>query len=218
MSVRDQTLLSELQRVTLEHHGDGGGSWPTGMWIRDEILDYLNGRQRSFLADTGLVWTVQSQAVVLGTEAQPNPEDWIATMLLTYRTPAGLYREISRMDALELDLRLPTRPGLTSASVPQGFYEVDGDSTTTYLVPAPTAVGSTLEWFYLALGQALTGNGVLFTVPDDFVPTIKYGVLADMFGKVGPVYNAVLKEAAEARWEEGVELGKLMAQDGWFAL
>jgi hypothetical protein len=216
MPVLDQTLLSEIQRVTLEHHGDGGSSWPTGMWIRDEILDYLNDRQREFLALTGLVWSIATPATVAA-NAQPNPTDWIATTFLTYRSPTGVYRELPKMDAYELDLIAPNWPGATTTQQPRGFYEIDGDSTTTYLVPAPIAVGATLEWFYNALGTTLSGNGVTFTVPDDFVPTIKYGVLADMFGKVGPVYNGVLQQASEARWQEGLELGQLMAQEGWFA-
>lgn len=218
MPIQDQTILSELQRVTLEHAGDGGSSWPSGMWVRDEILDYCNDRQRSFLAETRLVWTIATPLVQTGQNDQPNPDDWIATQLLTYRSSAGVYREVPRMDAFELDVVLPTRPGMTSAAVPRGFYEIDGDSTTTYLDPIPADVGSQLEWFYVALGATLTGNGVVFAVPDDFVPTIKYGILADMMGKVGPVFNPVLRAAAEQRWEEGLELGKLMAQDGWFAL
>lgn len=216
MPVLDQTILSQLQRVTLEHDGDGGSSWPTGMWTRDEILTYLNDRQNRLLLALGLVWTVEEPAIVGGVPAQPNPATWMATRFLAYHAPAGTYRELPRMDTLELDLVLPSWP-LSSSLNPRGFYEIDGDTTNTYVIPAPLAVGASLEWYFLALGTTLTGAGVAFTVPDDFTPTIKYGVLADMFGKVGPTANPILATAAAERWEEGVELGKVMALDGWLS-
>ncbi len=38
MAVFDQSILSELQRVTIEGPGDGGLSWPSLMWTQDEVL------------------------------------------------------------------------------------------------------------------------------------------------------------------------------------
>jgi hypothetical protein len=39
-----------------------------------------------------------------------------------------------------------------------------------------------------------------------------------MFGKVGEGQTLVIAALCEARWQEGLELGKLMAGEGWFAL
>lgn len=216
MAITDQTILSELQRVTLEGTGDGGATWPSGMWTQAEVLGYLNQRQNRFLAATGLFWTRAETAITINQSNQALPTDYIATILIAYKTAAGLYRELSKMDALELDLILPTWPGASSAT-PRGYYEIDGATLTTYVVPIPTEAGSALERYYVALGTALTAAGVNFAVSDEFVPTIKYGGLAEMFSKVGPAANQVLAQACEARWQEGVELGMLMAQEGWFA-
>lgn len=216
MSVSDQTILSQLQRVTLEGVGDGGATWPSGMWTQAEVLGYLNQRQDRFLAATGLLWTVLESAITLNQAAQANPADWIATVFMAYKSGAGLYRELPRLDALELDYALPTWPGASSAA-PRGYYEVDGSTLTTYVVPIPTDAGSALERYYVAMGTALTAGGVNFSVPDEFVPTLKYGALADLFSKVGQAANPVLAQASEARWQEGVELGALMATEGWFA-
>lgn len=218
MAISDQTILSEIQRLTIEGVGDGGATWPSGMWTLAEILGYLNQRQNRFLAATGLFWTRLETGLTLAQQNQVAPADWITTVFIAYKSGAGLYRELPKMDALELDYALPSWPGSSGAN-PRGWYEVDGDTLTTYVVPAPTEAASALERYYVALGAALTQTpAVNFSVSDEFVPTIKYGALAEMFGKVGQAHNPVLQTMCEERWEEGVELGKLMAQEGWFAL
>lgn len=217
MAVTDQTILSQIQRVTLEGVGDAGVTWPSGMWTQAEVLGYLNQRQNRFLAATGLVWKTAESAIAVGQTNQDAPTDWIATLFVAYKSAAGFYTELPKLDVLELDLALPTWPGATSAT-PRGYYEIDGNTLTTYVVPAPTAVGSALERYYVALGTTLTAAGVNFAVPDEFVATIKYGCLAEMFGKVGQAGNPVLAQVCEERWQEGVELGALMATEGWLTL
>lgn len=216
MAITDQTILSEIQRVTLEGVGDGGVTWASGMWTQVEVLGYLNQRQNRFLAATGLFWTRTETNITINQADQAPPSTWVATIFIAYKTAAGLYRELPKLDALELDYALPTWPGASAAS-PRGYYETDGNTLTTYVAPIPTEAGSALERYYVALGTALTAAGVNFAVSDEFVPTIKYGALAEMFAKVGPARNPILADACEARWTEGVELGKLMATEGWFA-
>lgn len=217
MSVTDQTILSEMQRITLEGSGDGGATWPSGMWNSTEVIGYLNQRQNRFLAATGLFWTVREDAVVVAQAAQPHPTNWAATVFVAYRRCNGPYVELPKMDQFELDLALVTWPG-SFAFTPRGYYEADNATRTLYLAPTPTDEGAVLERYYVALGTTVSASGVIFSVSDEFVPTLKYGALAEMFGKVGPAQNLVLAQAAEERWEEGVELGKLMAQEGWFTL
>lgn len=220
MAVTDQTILSEIQRLTLEGTGDGGATWPSGMWTQAEVLDYLNGRQDRFIAETRLFWNVNEDAVTAGQSDQAIPASlrWAGTIFIAYKTAAGQYRELPQMDALELDLIRPTRPGEGNAATPKGYYEPDGSTLTTYIVPPPTANITHLERYFVQLGAALTAGGVNFAVSDEFVPTIKYGTLADMFSKIGPAQNLLLAAACEERWAEGLEIGKLIATEGWFAL
>lgn len=217
MAVTDQTILSEIQRVTLENSGDGGVSWPSTMWTSTEVIGYLNQRQDRFLAAAGILWTVLETAVVTGFSEQANPTDWIATIFVAKKSSGGLYSELPTMDALELDYAFPTWPGATGVT-PRGYYEIDGNTTSLYVVPIPTDVGSALERYYVAMGTLITGAGVNFSVPDEFVATIKYGALADMFSKVGQANNPILASACEARWQEGVALAAMMSTEGWFAL
>jgi hypothetical protein len=218
MAITDQTILSEIQRVTLEGAGDGGATWPSGMWTQAEILGYLNQRQNRLLAAIGLLWKVDETAIVTGQADQDAPADWIASLFIAYKSAAGVYTELPKLSQYELDLVVPSWPLSTSAT-PRGYYEAEGNETlTTFVVPIPTAVGSALERYYVFLGTALTALGVNFTVPDEFVATVKYGCLADMFGKVGQAQNLELAQACEGRWEEGMQLGMLMSKEGWFAL
>ncbi len=176
----------------------------------------MNQRQNRFLAATLLCWTVAEDPVIAAQAAQPAPTDWLATLFIAWKTSAGVYHELPKLDEFTLDYALPTWPDAT-ATTPHGYAEVDGDTLTTYVYPIPTDVGAALERYYVALGVTLDGSNVQFSVPDEFVPAIKYGVLADMFGKVGQAANAVLVEACEQRWKEGIALGQLMATEGWFA-
>jgi len=217
MAVLDTDVLSEIQRVTLEGPGDGGVLWPSEMWTATEVLGYLNQRQNRWLAATGLCWTVLETVITSNVRDQDMPVDWIATVFNAWKTSAGVYDELPKFDALGFDYALATWP-LSTAATPKGYLEADGDTLTTQVVPTPTDVGAAIERYYVALGTELDASGVAFSVPDEFVPCIKYGVLADMFGKVGQAANLELVQACEQRWEEGVQLGMLMATEGWFAL
>lgn len=218
MAVSSQVVLAEMQRVTLEGAGDLGASWPSGMWTLAEVLGYLNQRQNRWLAATGLLWTQTVLAVTPNVSRQDAPTDWAATVFLAYCNANGCYRELQKVDTLELDLGRVTWPN-TSSDRPVGYYETDGETRSAYIVPIPSAFITNLEWYYVALGTPLTQTpAVNLVVPEEFVPTIKYGALAEMFSKVGPAANPVLAQACEQRWQEGVEMGTLMAQEGWFCL
>jgi hypothetical protein len=217
MAVTDQDILNEIQRVTLEGVGDNGVTWPSGMWSAAEVLGYLNQRQNRWLAATGLCWTVRETVITANVRNQAMPTDWIATVFNAWKTSAGVYNELPKFDALGFDYSLATWPTDTAAT-PKGYLEADGDTLTTQIVPIPTDVGAAIERYYVALGTTLDASGVDFSIPDEFVPGLKYGVLADMFNKVGQAANSALVEACEARWEEGVQLGMLMATEGWLAL
>lgn len=217
MAITDQTLLAEIQRVTLESPGDGGVSWPSGMWTAAEVIGYLNQRQNRWLSATGLMWTHALTPVVANQARQSAPTNWAATIFMAFCNANGCFFELPKVDTHELDLRYVNWP-ITSSDRPYGYYETEGETLSTYLAPIPSTFIVQLEWYYVALGTALTGAGVNFSVPDEFVPTIKYGALADMFSKVGPAANPILAQACEERWMEGLELGVLMGTEGWLAL
>ena len=66
----------------------------------------------------------------------------------------------------------------------------------------------------VSLSDLLDGTGVLFNIPDDFVPYIKYGVYADMLGKTGRGQDLLRARYSEQRFQEGVVLTKALLE-GW---
>lgn len=56
--------------------------------------------------------------------------------------------------------------------------------------------------------------GVVFEVPDEFVPVIKWGTMADMLNKVGRAQDTSRGAFCESRYQQGVEAAKLILQ-GW---
>jgi hypothetical protein len=77
-----------------------------------------------------------------------------------------------------------------------------------------SSLGGVLEFIYLFIAQALSNTGQAFTVPDDFVPPIIWGVMADMLKKIGRASSPARAEYCDQRWTMGVELTKLLLEGG----
>lgn len=178
----DQVLLSELQYALIEPP-DGGASWPSGAWTRDEVLDLVNAAERTLLKETFLVVTRAEQAVLaadLGVVTLP--ADWMATLHLVWRTAGGTRSPLGPADRFEADLMLPTWQA--TAAVPIAYADMEGDTLTLQLIPRPAADG-TLEVLYVARPTPVNGEGRSFALPDEFLHGVKYGGLGGLLRKVG---------------------------------
>ena len=204
MSVTDQDQLTEIQLRVLEPN-DSGATFPSGLWTPTEILSYFNQRQNRFNKETGLLLAIADVPTVAGqtryTDGLP-VEDWIATQRVVYFDSTGLATPMAIVDSRVMDSlpagRLPTRPTWFDESTPP-LLAFDVAPT------APDALGH-FELLYISILEVLGGAGDLFDVPDDFVPYITYGVLADMFSKISRVQNLELAAYFESRFDEGVKL------------
>jgi hypothetical protein len=69
---------------------------------------------------------------------------------------------------------------------------------------------------HLSIGFAIgvESGGVFFSIPDEFLPALKWGVIADMLKKVGRAQDLARAEYAENRYTEGVEAARIMLR-GW---
>lgn len=198
----DQQLLNELQYAGLERPNNGA-SWPSGLWTVAELTSYLNQRQRKFLSDTGCVCTRASIAVALpNVSRQALPGDWIQTRRATWLDNAGAYAPLLHSELWYLDYGMASWETISSPT-PLVFMEDVTPTLEMQLAPAPNNSGS-VELLYVAIGTALSNSGVAFTVPDDFVWIIKWGILADMFGKIGRAHDPVRAQYAESRYAIGV--------------
>lgn len=207
MALVDQDILQEIQYAVVEPPNPVA-AFPSGLWTLTEVLAYANDRQRRFLKDTGVVLTRSSITAIPNTQRHELPAGWIQGHRVVWLTPGGSRYELPRMDGWQFDHGLPTWPYNTAAR-PEGYMEEEVPTLQIQVAPA-SYDGGTIELLYAALGTALSGAGVAFSVPDECVPAIKYGILADMFGKVGQGQDLSRADYCEQRYQHGVEATRLL--------
>jgi hypothetical protein len=207
----DQELLSELQFALLEPP-DGGQSWPSEVWTRDEVIGNLNSNTWGWLRDTHALMTrvdLPQLAANLGVVTLPT--DWLATGTCVWRSAAGVRTPLGPVDRFEGDLALPSWEA--TPGTPIGYDEFEAATLTLQLIPRPAANG-TLELLYVARTAAVNGAGITLPVPEEFLSGIKYGVLGMLLRKVGRLVDPDRAAYAEQRYELTVMLTKILL-GGW---
>ena len=207
----DQDLLTEIQFALLEPP-DGGQTWPSEVWTRDEVIGNLNSNIWGWLRDTHAIVTsvdVVVLAAALGVVTLPS--DWLATGTCVWRSAAGVRTPIGPVDRFEGDLALPTWE--TTVGSPLGYDEFEGDTLTLQLIPRPAANG-TLELLYVARPAAVNGSGATLPIPDEFATAAKYGCLGMLLRKVGRLVDPDRASYCEQRYDLTVEVTKILLQ-GW---
>jgi hypothetical protein len=209
----DQDTLNEIQYQLLETP-NSGVSWGSGCWTAAEVIQYCNQRQHRFLKETGILYSQLPIQVGAGVSEVDLPDVWIATLRASWRNfTTGQITEVPRSSWWEADHSIPAWPSQTAAR-PQLYMDTEGSQNLKgHLAPPPTAAGE-LSLICVALAGLLDGTGEIWTVPYDFVPYVKYGVMADMLNKVGRAHDPQRAGYCEARYNEGVEAAKLML-NGW---
>ena len=211
-SISDQAQLSEVQQHLVEPTVDGGTTFASGLWTVTEVINYFNQRQYRFLRDTQLLLTRTSLVTTPNVNRQPLPTNWIVTSRAAWQDITNVFTEIPRGDTWEADHAILDWP-YNGAQRPQLWTDGETPTLQIELLPSPNVSG-TVWLLYVALSALLSNTGQLFTVPDEFVPSIKWGAIADMLSKVGRAFDPVRAEYAESRYEEGVEAAKIMLA-GW---
>lgn len=183
MATTDQSLLQQCQYALLEPP-DGGQSFPSGLWTRDELLIYANQRQDAFLHDTLLLVGVALLPVAAGSFLIDLPEDWSRTLSVVWRGDDGGVKELQRVDSFEADHADPLW-GTTGSALPLFYMDDDVPASRQVRIgPAPTGDGD-LELLYIPAGTPLNGNGEILVLPDELAHVVKYGVLAEALSKDG---------------------------------
>lgn len=207
----DQALLTEIQYALLEPP-DGGQTWPSEAWTRDEVLGNLNSNTWNWLRDThGIVTPTTIAVVVASLGVVILPSDWLATCACVWRTAAGARTPLGPVDRFEGDLALPSWE-LTAGS-PLGYDEFEADTLTLQLIPRPAADG-VLELLYVARPASLQGAGATIPVPEEFCSGIKYGTLGMLLRRVSRLLDPQRATYCERRYELTVLLTKILL-NGW---
>lgn len=205
MAFTDQQIMTQIQNVVIEPP-DGGVTWPSGLWSANEVISYLDQRQNRFLKDTHFQFGIANITATQGQELYDLPDDWINTIRVLWIAPDGTTTELPRSDVWEADYGIPTWSYVQGT--PKIFYD-GGKPITIRIMPIPDTNG-TLQVHYVPYAALLTGAGEIFTLPDEFVPPVKYGALADMFTKVGRANDPVRAEYCDKRYQLGIEIARLL--------
>jgi len=203
--VTDQTLLSDLQTMVIEPR-DNGATWPSGLWTAAEVLGYLNQRQNRFLKESAIVVARANVLFATTVAVGALPTDWIATIRVTWRDDlTGAYSVMYPGSKQTADWGYAAWGQATGQ--PLLWSDSDDPPPVLRVLPAPLLAGRA-ELVYVATALPCTGAGINLTVPDAFTPYLRYGVLADMYGKQGRAFDASRAGYAEGRFAEGVELAR----------
>jgi hypothetical protein len=144
---------------------------------------------------------LETQELEFCCSADPTPE-------------AGLeYVEILRGSILEADwLKRDLRGSNAAVAIPQIFsMEIAAEKIYLSMLPPPNAVRG-LEYIYVPRPTTLelpaNNTDQEIDLPEDFIPFIKFGVMADLFSKSGEAHDPVRAAICQDLFELGVELGR----------
>lgn len=201
----DQDLLEQIQYTMIEPP-TGGVSWPSGLWTPEEVYDYLNERLDAFVKATHIKIAIDDITIIPNTGRYSLPADWIATVRAYYEPQVGTNKALVRSSGWEADHGIPTWP---SQATPKLYMDAETPTLTIQLAPTPDTDG-TLEVIYIANNPQITADGATLPFADEFCTFVKYGVMADMFSKVGRAHDPIRAEYCQQRFDLGIEATRIL--------
>lgn len=199
-------LLEEIQMHLLETPNEGA-SWSSGIWTLTEVMNSLNRRISRFLMETGVLQEHTTIAVAANVDWVDLPSDLIDIRRVAWDTGSTI-AELPREDSFSADSALPTWE-TTGASAPVAYTQFPEESLRIQLIRESTSAG-TVDLIYVRNPGTVERNCLPMPIPDEWAVYVKYGVLADLFGKEGEGNDPERAAYCESRYEEGVALARLL--------
>lgn len=199
-------LLDEIQFHMLEV-ANFGASMSSGLWTMTEVLNYINLRTYRFLLETGILQQRTTIPNAADNEVVNLPTDLIDIKRVAW-TRGATTNELPRTDLNQIDSWIPDWQTV-GATDPAVYAQAPEPSLQVQLARVPTQPGD-VDLTYVARHPAVTNNCDIFPLPDEWVPFVKYGVLADMWAKEGEANDPERASYCEQRYTEGVGLARLL--------
>lgn len=215
MSVLDSEVANNTIYRLLEN-GAADAAFPallTTMFTSTEIVDSMNRVQQRFLLDTGMHTVRTTFAGLAGQSQYALPTDSTRPRRLTWTDASdGLTRALTQVETWELDQGYQQWP--SDAQIPIAWLEDDQPQQVVQLAATPVNPG-VISLLYVQLATTLTGLGVALSIPDDWTPYVLWGTLAELLASDGPAFDPLRAQYASRRYEEGVELARIVLGGSW---
>ena len=206
--VTDAALILQLEYMLLENgDADADGTLLSTMFTTTDFANALDRAQKQFFKDTGIVQTSSTVGVIAGQTRYNLPARTIQLKRVTFTDFDGDIKVLSRSDGFALDRGASN--WTVDSSEPYAFISSHHGTLKFEIAPVPNDVG-TLGPLTVQLPTDLDGSGVPLEVPDDFAPYILYGALSSLLGDEGEANDPQRAAYCDQRYQEGVELVRLM--------
>lgn len=204
-TITDSQLIKLIQYHLMEPAT--GTSWAgTEQFTFDIVVDSINRRTNRLLVETGCtlqVDTINSASPPVSRVTLD--DDIIDIRRVAWKDTAPWFRNLRQRDSSSrrsFSPRSTYTPGTANSYVKQTTPHVSVELTP------PNIDAGQLEIVTTRSQPVVDGSGIVLSIPDDFIPTLKWGVLADLLNteKAQDVERA---DYCEQRWQEGIQAAKL---------
>jgi len=121
------------------------------------------------------------------------------------------YPALQRSDAFAYDQAVNN--WVTTNGIPTGYSMITQPTLAIDIMPPPSDTGA-LQCIYTQIGSDLSNTGVeLSSIPEDFCLYVKWGTLYRMLSEDGPARDLQRAAYCKQRFDEGVELARLLSGD-----
>lgn len=202
-----QQITKSIIYALMENAGEevDGSTWVgTESFSLDDVQQAVVRRVNRFLEDTGQIVTQSQVAVAPGNGIVDIPTEWIDVRRASWITPEGDHNVLWRTSEYVADSQF--NDWNISPGKPESYSVAVVPQIRLQLLPSPDDIG-TLD---LLMVNALTVTGAL-NIFNDFGWVIKWGAIADLLGQDGEARDAERAQYAEQRYQEGVQLAKIMS-------
>jgi len=175
-----------------------------------DISSAIEKRRNQFLVETGQVVTVADLIPITSGNGRTILDDsFIDVRRVAWKSLDNTFTNLWQVDEITLNRRLVGWN--RNQATPQSFSLVTTPETIVQLGPAPVDSGNlhvlTVKAPPLIDLAAASSIGVF----EDFVPAVIWGARAELLSKDGPAKDALRAAYCEQRFNEGIQLARLMA-------
>jgi len=217
MTITDRDMILQLQYALMENQAiSSQSSWlGTEQFTLDDLTQALQRRRNQLLVETGIMLTNSQPAVPPSPIGRvPLSENVIdvrwASWVGLSDAGAAVYRQLQRSD--EFGLNAFSRGWALNAGRPTQYSVAITPPVSLQLAPPPNDVGS-LDMLSVNAGANFNPSvsATLLGIPDDLSWVLKWGALADLFGRAGMSQDLLRAQYCEMRWRQGVEIARMQS-------